>query len=547
MTRWKLGDSLMKLEQVQLPVTNLLYADYMANKDTTHEFFEYHQQANDFEKRAQYLKTKTYQFEKLAQTIETYMAPFGISEQVQANIELLRKGAYAVVGGQQAGILTGPLYSLYKAITVLLLAKKQSEELQMPIVPIFWIAGEDHDIEEINHTYTLAEGQIKKRAYSIRSRKKTMASETVFDKEEMERTIRQIFSDYGETQYTSDIFTNVLKAVQNSLTFSDLFTSLMNDLFKRYGLLMIDAANESFRHLQSDYFVQLVVNSEAIAKEVYAKEQRLASLGYPMPIQANEKSANLFYVQAGERHLLEWEEGVAKNKAAQLNFTKEQLIEIAKKTPHYLSNNVVTRPLMQDMILPVLAFVGGPGELAYWATLKPAFDVLDLQMPIFTPRMQFTIVTRQVASILEEQGLTVDDVFNGKSEEQLQQFLTWIEDHDANDMITSLQEQIVKQYDRLSEHLQQQSVNLNKVIAKNELLHVQQFDYLKRKISEQMKLKHDTQIKRYEKVHHEIIPFDGLQERFFNPYQYINEMGFSFIDHMMETEIVFYRHNVIFV
>jgi bacillithiol synthase len=538
----------MKLEQIQLPVTNLLYADYIANKDKTHEFFEYHQQTDDFVKRAQYLQTKTYQFEKLAQTIEQYMEPFGISEKVQANIDLLRKGAYAIVGGQQAGILTGPLYSVHKAITVLLLAKKQSESLRMPIVPIFWIAGEDHDIEEINHTYTMAEGQIKKRAYSIRNRKKTMASETVFDKAEMEQSIRQIFSDYGETQFTNEIFVTVQKAIRNSKTFTDLFTSLMNDLFKQYGLLMIDAANESFRRLQSDYFVKLIENSEAIAANVYTKEQRLVSVGYPMPIQANEKGVNLFFVQDGERHLLEWEDGFAKNKAAQLKFTKAQLIEIAKEKPHYLSNNVVTRPLMQDMILPVLAFVGGPGELAYWATLKPAFEQLQLQMPIFTPRMQFTIVTRQVASILNEQGLTVEDVFNGKSAEQLKQFLVSIEDEKANDMIENLQQLVVAQYDKLCDHLQQQSVDVSKVIAKNELLHIQQFDYLKRKISEQVKLKHDIQIKRYEKIHHELTPFNGLQERIYNPYKYINESGISFIDRMMETDIELdYQHKVIFV
>ena len=538
----------MKLEQIQLPVTNLLYADYIANKDTTHEFFEYNQQASDFERRAQYLKTKTYQFEKLAQTIEQYMAPFGISEQVQANIDLLRKGAYAVVGGQQAGILTGPLYSVHKAITVLLLSKKQSEALQMPIVPIFWIAGEDHDIEEINHTYTMVDGQLKKRAYSIRSRKKTMASETVFDKVEMERSIRQIFLDYGETQYTKDILKTVQKAIQNSKTFTELFTSLMNDLFKQYGLLMIDAANESFRHLQSNYFVQLIENSETIAAKVYEKEQQLVSVGYPMPIQANMKGVNLFFVQDGERHLLEWEDGFAKNKAAQLKFTKEQLIEIAKETPYCLSNNVVTRPLMQDMILPVLAFVGGPGELAYWATLKPAFEQLQLQMPIFTPRMHFTIVTRQVASILNEQGLTVEDVFNGKSAEQLEQFLASIEDEKANDMIETLQQLVVAQYDKLCEHLQQQSVDVSRVIAKNELLHIQQFDYLKRKITEQVKLKHDIQIKRYEKIHHELTPFNGLQERIFNPYKYINESGLSFISIIMENEIELNcQHKVIFV
>ena len=537
----------MQLEQIQLPVTNLLYADYIAHEDKTQQFFEYNVSEEHFQKRAAYLQTQTYQSQLVADAIEQYMQPFSISEAVKENITLLRNGALTVVGGQQAGILTGPLYSVHKAITVLLLARKQSERLAQPIVPVFWIAGEDHDLEEINHTFTMTERDVKKRAYSKRSHKKTMASYTEFDKEEMNRVITQIFADYGETPYTKQLLASVNDAIQSTKTFTQFFTKLMNELFSKHGLLMIDAADPALRQIESAYFVRLIEQSEAIAKDVYAQEEKLAACGYPKPIQANENGVNLFYVKDGERHLLEWEQGIAKNNAAMLKFSKDELLEIAKQSPTKLSNNVVTRPVMQEMVFPVLAFVGGPGELAYWATLKPAFEQMNLQMPIFVPRMQMTFVTRQSQAVLTKLNLSVEDVFSGRAEAQLQAFLSEIEDQTAIHAIHELQQTLQTAYASLETHLQSQSVNLTNILEKNNQLHVQHLQYLQQKVTEQVQLKHEVQIKRFETVRNEFIPISSLQERVYSPYKYMNEVGTTLIDELMEIPFeINSKHNIVF-
>ncbi|RKJ14836.1 bacillithiol biosynthesis BshC, partial [Butyricicoccus sp. 1XD8-22] len=204
------------------------------------------------------------------------------------------------------------------------------------------------------------------------------------------------------------------------------------------------------------FFKNIIWHNEKIAEVVVAKEQLLNDSGYGTPIEANVNNANLFYVRDGERFLLERRNNHFVNDQANVKFTKEELLNIAEQTPENLSNNVVTRPLMQEMTLPVLAFVGGPGELAYWATLKDAFSVLNLQMPIIVPRLNLTIVTRQVEQILAEKQLSVLDVITGKSDHLKRQFIESIQDEEAKKKIDKLYEIIDAKYEDLERHLIEQ-------------------------------------------------------------------------------------------
>ena len=171
----------MKLEQISLPVNNKLLADYWSENADIHTFFDYKYNEQSFNKRARYLQSKSYDTKQLATIIRHYMEKFGIHTAVDQHLNELEAGAIVVIGGQQAGAMTGPLYSVHKAISVILLAREQREKLDIPVVPMFWIAGEDHDLEEINHTYTIVDAEPKKRGYSERSKRKTMASTTAVE------------------------------------------------------------------------------------------------------------------------------------------------------------------------------------------------------------------------------------------------------------------------------------------------------------------------------------------------------------------------------
>jgi len=533
----------MKLESIQVPVKNRVLADYWSPNTAIHEFFEYEYNDTSFAMRAQYLEQRASDQKELTAIIRQFMEPLGLSEKANEHLQQLEQGAFAVVGGQQAGVLTGPLYSVHKAISVLALAKEQSEKLQKPVVPIFWIAGEDHDIEEINHTFTMRDMDIKKRAYGERSRRKTMASTTSLNKESMTQLINTIIKDFGETAHTEKLFNQLLDALNKSETFTDFFARLMNELFKKEGLLMIDAADMNFRQYERNNFVQLIQHNEEIAKLVTEKEAALENAGYGKPILATDDAANLFYVKDGERLLLERRNDQFVNLAANIKFSREELLTIAEKHPEYLSNNVVTRPLMQEMTIPVLAFVGGPGELAYWATLKDAFSELGLQMPIFAPRLNITIITRHVEQLLREYQLTVEEVWDGKAMVLKEQFIAGVQDDEAKCQILEMQQLLLEKYAALEQYFAEQHMALDKIVEKNKENHVRQFEYLQQKVEQTVLSKHETTIRKFMTLQNELYPNDGFQERSYNPYQYINEFGPTFIDEMLKKTYTVGNHH----
>lgn len=540
------GDFSMKLEQISLPVNNGLLADYWSEDATIHKFFDYKYNEDSFFERASYLQNRTYDTKQLAEIIRTYLNRFGIHPAADKHLQELEEGALVVVGGQQAGVLTGPLYSAHKAISVILLAKEQRERLQIPVVPLFWIAGEDHDLEEINHTYTIVKGEPKKRGYSERSKRKTMASTTFLNQEAMEQFVRTVFKDFGETAYTEGLMADVIAHIQTSKTFTDFFTSLMNDLFAKHGLLMIDAANESFRQYEKPFFTAIIEQNEQIANVVVMQERALAEAGYGTPIEAVEHSANLFYVQDGERFLLERKGNQFSNALAPVKLTKEELLHLATNHPAHLSNNVVTRPLMQEMTIPVLAFIGGPGELAYWATLKEAFAVLDLQMPIFAPRLNITLETRQVQTILTQQELSFSDIYEGKGQQQKKAFIASIQDKEATNHIQQMNELLEKQYEQLLQHLETQQLDVKKIVEKNKMYHTQQFDYLRNQISRQVLQKHEVILHQFNVLTSELLPEGGFQERVYNPYQYLNSYGPTLIDDLLELKMsISAQHHIV--
>lgn len=536
----------MKLEQIQSPVNPKIITDYWSENADIHSFFEYKYEEQSFVDRANYLQNNTYRSKELAEIIHSFMEKYGIHEKTKGHLLELEQGAPVVVGGQQAGLLTGPLYSVHKAISVILLAKEQREKLGRPVVPMFWIAGEDHDIEEINHTNTIVNADIKKRGYSERSKLKTMASTTLLNSEAIDQFVKMVFHDFGETEYTEQLVATVLAHAKTSATFTDFFTVLMNDLFKNHGLLLLDATYAPFRQYEQRYFKALIENNEKIALQVVEQEKKLAQAGYGEPIGATENNANLFFVKEGERFLLERKDGQFSNALAQVKLTEAQLLHMTEECPEILSNNVVTRPLMQEMAIPVLAFVGGAGELAYWATLKPAFTTLQLQMPIFAPRMNLTLVTRQVQQILEQQQLTVTQVFAGQAEEKMQQFIASIQDRESQQLIERMNEQLVVQYEELSKCLQDGNYQLEKLLEKNKAYHERQFDYLQTKISEQVLRKHDAVIRQYKTLLVELLPNGGYQERVYNPYHYMNMYGLTLIDDLLQLPMtISNQHQII--
>lgn len=532
----------MRLEQVELKATNPLLHSYQQNGEMA-SFFHYEQTQQAFEQRLEDLKQHPVRRQQLADIIRNFMAPYGLSDKDEQHLAELAKDAVTVVGGQQAGLLTGPLYSVHKAITVIVLANEQREKLGVPVVPVFWIAGEDHDIDEINHTFT---NDLRKVSYGEKTKLKKQASYTELDRDALAEWVREIFTSFGETALTKDLLADVLAVVAQSTTYTDFFVRLMHGLFKAHGLLMIDAADPALRQYEAPYFETLIDNAADIAKVVTTREAHLVELGYPMPIGATEDAANLFYTQDGARYLLVRKDGKFLNHAANVHFSVEEMKEQAALGN--FSNNVVTRPMMQDMVFPVLSFVGGPGELAYWSTLKDGFEVLGMKVPVFTPRLNITFVTNHTQALLDDLNITVKEALEGKVAALREDFKAQVYDKDAKQTLEATKRLLEKQYADLHEHLIANDLHLNAIVDKNLNFHKSQLDFMMRKIEQEVLVKHEVAMRRFDDIEHELMPLGGFQERMYTPYPYLNIYGETLIDDLLTLSYTIDgRHQIVYL
>ena len=529
----KKGFVIMKLSILALPEQHKVMHSYNNDLDFIHRYFDYENKESSFTQRVEELSKRPFNRRGVAETVRQFMEPFGISEIAERHIEELGENAVTVIGGQQAGILTGPLYSVHKAITVILLAKKQREALGIPVVPIFWVAGEDHDLNEINHVYSEMDGRVTKEQIQDKFVLKLMASDATFNQTEMSRFVTSIFSKFGETSYTKPLLDEVLKTIKKEATFTGFFVRLMNGLFADEGLLFLDSAFKPLRELESDYFCMLINESETIAKSIFEMEQQFEQDGFGKPLEAQEDASHLFYVHETGRALLTRRNGYFVNDSAGLRFSEGEMLEIAKGTPWLLSNNVSTRPLMQDLVFPVLAFVGGPGEITYWAVLKEAFHALDIKMPVIVPRMSLTLVSRKAQTALKEKSFTIEEVMTGEVALARHEFIEGLRDDRFEEAVNMAEKKLAAEYEKIGLLIGEEETMMQELLQKNLQFHTSQFKYIKEKSEDAQLIKHEVAVRAYDNIETELVPNDGLQERVYTPYGYLNSYGPTLIQDLL--------------
>ncbi|WP_026692131.1 bacillithiol biosynthesis cysteine-adding enzyme BshC [Peribacillus kribbensis] len=516
----------MEIKDLVLPSINQFASDYTSGRLKTDNFFHY--DLNDekvYEKRYSELMNRQFYRTELSEAIREFMRPLEINERVHQNIEALKEaGTVAVVGGQQAGLLSGPLYTIHKAISVISLARQQEKALNKKVVPVFWIAGEDHDYQEVNHVYILKNGRPEKTSYPYYSAGKPMVSDIGLDYETAVSWVERIFESYGETDHTNALISGMKEILKNSRNFVDFFARLMHEWFKEYGLLLIDASDIRLRGLESGYFTTMIKKAPEITAAVLEQQEFIASEGYKKAIEMSGNAANLFYYDLTdkERSLLELD-GRGGFTAPGQSFTEAELLHIAETGPEALSNNVVTRPLMQESVFPVLAFIAGPGEAAYWAELKKAFELFEMKMPPIVPRLNFTLVERPIAADLDDLGLSLEDVLTGKTDESLQQFIEKIKDENLENLYQHMLESVQKAHADFSSHALTIDAALEPLLKKNQELIQKQLEFIHDKADGANRMKYSIIIRKYERAAASLYPGNSPQERIWNPFYFLNK------------------------
>ncbi|OLN22872.1 bacillithiol biosynthesis cysteine-adding enzyme BshC [Domibacillus antri] len=524
----------MEQERISVPALNQFAKDYISGSEQTAPYFDYHpfQQA-DYAARSAELQTRIFQRGELARIIRDYMRPFQITDETERSLAKLQdEKSVVVIGGQQAGLLTGPLYSIHKIISILQFAAVKEKELGIPVVPVFWIAGEDHDLLEINHVYVEKEGRMEKMGYPERFVKKQMASETVYDHDVMEKWITSIFSCMQETIHTNALLQDVRKAAREQETFTAFFAQLTQTLFSRYGLLLIDAAEPALRKLEAPFFKRLIIENKPLAECVARSQEKVKKAGYTPAIETGEQPAHLFLNEDGERRLLERDGRTFRSKSGRA-YSEQELLQLLETSPQLFSNNVVTRPLMQEWVFPTLAFIAGPGEIAYWAELKEAFHYFDMNMPPIVPRVNITFVERSIAGAASDIGLSIEQIVQSGVKRKKEAYIESVRDQHLHELAAEMKETLFANYEKIERRANELHRGLIPIVEKNKEYHERQIDFLIQKSDAVLKQTHAAALLRFDRVEAALHP-GGPQERIWNLYTFLNTYGKVFIEDLVK-------------
>ena len=273
-----------------------------------------------------------------------------VPEAMRAAEGLRDPAALVVAGGQQAGLFTGPMLVVYKAMTILRTAKQASRALGRPVVPVFWIAGEDHDWDEANHTFVVTP-QLETRKIAIphpATDGRTAVSRTTVPPEAWASAIEALADGLMDTEFKPGVLDALRGIADASPTLSDAFAKTMSLLFGKHGLVLIDGDDPGLRAVEAPMFQALIARRDELSAALKAGEREVAALGYPLQAESADDGFNLFLFEGGERKLLFRDGEDAVDRKGTIRMPAEELLRRAGEEPSAFSNNALTRPLMQE-------------------------------------------------------------------------------------------------------------------------------------------------------------------------------------------------------
>jgi bacillithiol biosynthesis cysteine-adding enzyme BshC len=508
---------------------------------------------NSYHERLNEISSYDFPREALHKHLLAYNEAYEAGHKTIHNIErLLDPSSTVVIGGQQAGILTGPIYTINKIITIIQQAREMEERLSRPVLPVFWIAGEDHDFDEVNHIYVEAKGQVKKVSLSQKWPKKQSVSDGFLDKKACNDWVEEVFFHFGETSFTNGVMEKVKSCLEQSKTYVDFFARLVLLLFKDTGLVLIDSGSKELREIETSFFEKIITRNTELDLALKQQQRIKKNEGYTNLIETESNAAHLFYHDNGERILLERmiKEGSLffEGKGKECFFSERELLRLVRESPGCFSNNVVTRPLMQEFLFPTLSFVAGPGEISYWAELKEVFEVFQRKMPPVYPRLMSTIISRSIEREIQELGLRTSEVLQFGVSKNMTSFLEGLKDCFIEDEIQKMKAELRVHYELLEDSALKIHDSLVQIVKKNESIIHGQLEYLEKEFYKQNERNNEIVIRKYIQIQNLVKPNDHPQERMLNVFYFINQHGFDIVNKMLEqTSSSEFTHKVIYI
>jgi bacillithiol biosynthesis cysteine-adding enzyme BshC len=436
------------------------------------------------------------------------------------NIEALKdSNTFTVTTGHQLNLFTGPLYFLYKIISTINLTRElKTAYPDKNFVPIYWMATEDHDFEEINYfNFKGKKFRWNKESFGPVGRLSTAGLDEVLEK---------FSADLGlgkNAEILKDLFE---KAYLKHANLSDATRYLANVLFGSFGLVILDADDAALKTLLVPY-----IKEELLQQTSHKKVESTAALLSDYKIQVNPREINLFYIEDDlrERIILENTKYIVNNTAIQ--FSEEELLFELEKHPEKFSPNVIMRPLYQEVILPNLCYIGGGGEIAYWFELKSYFEASKITFPVLLLRNSVVLATEKQAEKADKLSLTWRDLFLN----QIELKDKVIKKESGFNLDFSEQKMFLEvQFAKLKEIAKQTDASFIGAVNAQEKKQLKGLNNLEKRLITAEKKQHANQLNRITDLQNELFPSQSLQERTLNFSEFYLASGNQLIEDLMK-------------
>jgi bacillithiol biosynthesis cysteine-adding enzyme BshC len=392
----------------KLPHTTFLYRAFLEDFRSVSEFYSH---PPSFEGAAEAAREVRYPAEtraKVAARLRTQNLQFGSNPAVTQNLDRLAAGAVAVVTGQQVSLFSGPSYTLYKALTAIRLAEELTAA-GTPAVPIFWLAGEDHDFAEVNHCFwPSGEGLAEFELQCADARGQSVGAIHLGEgvAELVSRAVTQLHGPGAET---------VAAALRASYTADQTFSSALGRLIARLlgdkGLILLDPLDAELHQIAVPVYLRALDEHGALSQQLMSRTAMLTERGFHAQVKVGEQATLLFW--SLDRQRLPVRSVKGKFRVGEREFSGAEMRAAIEKAPRDFSGNVLLRPVVQDTLLPTTAYIAGPAETAYFAQVSVVHAHLMGRMPAILPRASATIVEPRIARLLDKYKLSLLDAVGG--------------------------------------------------------------------------------------------------------------------------------------
>jgi len=399
------------ISPADLPGTTRLYSAFLSNFSAVTNFYRHPPTAAGIDEAVREVQIEDSFRRAVVDVLRKQNHEFGGDGRTTQNLDRLRDGAVAVVTGQQVGLFGGPAYCVYKALTAIRVAHELTER-GVVAVPVFWLATEDHDLAEVNHCFVPKRGGFLRLELSPSGHSGRRVGDVPLGNEV--RDLSAQLDSLLEGEHAEVVGRWIKESYTPEDTFGTSYGKLMTRILAGRGLIFLDPMSPELHSLSVPVMKRALTGHKELSSELLARTAALEKTGFHAQVKVAEQSTLLFRIVNGQRMPIRPVKGGLA--AGEKIESMEETAKALEERPEDFSPSALLRPVIQDTLLPTVAYIGGAAEVAYQAQTSLVYDKLLGRAPAILPRASFTLVPTHVANLLKKYNLEAREILQGRHE-----------------------------------------------------------------------------------------------------------------------------------